>query len=84
MLALSRAHAQFGGLETEAALSEARGMLDLSEKEPIRAVEQLRQAAAGWQALGRPYDQARALTDLGRALARAGVATKARAASIWR
>jgi tetratricopeptide (TPR) repeat protein len=80
VLALSRAHAQIGGLETEAALREARGMLDLSEKEPIRAVEQLRQAAAGWQALGRPYDQARALTDLGRALALAGDATKARAA----
>jgi tetratricopeptide (TPR) repeat protein len=80
LLALERADAQIGSPETAAALSEARGALALSEKDPLRPVEQLRRAAAGWQALGRPYDQARTLTDLGRALALAGDAPQARAA----
>ncbi len=80
VLALERAAAQIGGLETAAAVSEARGILALSEKEPLRAVEQLRHAAADWQDLGRPYDQARTLTDLGQALALAGDASEARAA----
>jgi pimeloyl-ACP methyl ester carboxylesterase/tetratricopeptide (TPR) repeat protein len=80
LLALERANAQIGGPETAAALSEARGMLALSEKEPLRALEQLRHAAADWQALGRPYDQARTLTDLGRVLILAGDAGEARTA----
>src|SRR6266545_3689711 len=80
LLTLERGDAQIGSRETAAAVSEARGMLALSEKEPLRAVEQLRQAAAGWQTLGRPYDQTRTLTDLGRALALAGDASEARAA----
>ncbi len=80
LLTLERGDAQIGSRETAAAVSEARGMLALSEKEPLRAVEQLRQAASGWQTLGRPYDQTRTLTDLGRALALAGDASEARAA----
>jgi hypothetical protein len=61
-------------------VSEARGVLALSEKDPARAVEQLRQATTGWQTLGRPYDQVRTLTDLGQALVLAGDAGEARAA----
>ncbi|HEU5100301.1 MAG TPA: tetratricopeptide repeat protein, partial [Roseiflexaceae bacterium] len=80
VLALSRADAQIGSPETAAALSEVRGVLSLSERAPDRAVEPLRRAVDGWQALGRPYDQARTLTDLGRALALAGDASQARTA----
>src|SRR4029434_2286535 len=66
--------------ETVAALSEARGALALSEAAPERAVDTLRRAVDCWQAMGRPYDQARALNDLGRALALSGDADAARAA----
>ena len=52
----------------------------LSEGDALRAVEYLQHATAQWQALGRPYDQARTLTDLGRALVLAGDAGEARAA----
>jgi hypothetical protein len=79
-LALERADAQIGSPETAAALSEARGTLALSEGAPDQAVEPFQCAAAGWQALGRPYDQARTLSDLGRALALAGDADAAQAA----
>jgi predicted ATPase len=80
MLALARADQQIGSPETAAALSEARGVLALSENDPARAVEQLRQAATSWQTLGRPYDQVRTLTDLGLALVVAGDAAEARTA----
>jgi tetratricopeptide (TPR) repeat protein len=78
VLALERAAAQIGGPETAAALSEARAALALGENDPLRAVEQLRHAAAGWQALDRPYDQARTLIDLGRALVLSGDVSEAR------
>jgi tetratricopeptide (TPR) repeat protein len=77
---LECAHAQFGGPVTAAALSEGRGLVALSEGDALRAVDYLQQAAAQWQALGRPYDQARTLLDLGRALLQAGTASEARAA----
>jgi DNA-binding SARP family transcriptional activator/tetratricopeptide (TPR) repeat protein len=80
VLVLERAAAQLGSLETAAAASEARGVLALSEGTPDRAVKPFRRALDGWQALGRPYDQARTLTDLGQALALAGDADEARAA----
>jgi predicted ATPase len=80
MLALERAATQIGGPETEAARSEAQGALALSDGALGRAVESFRRAVDGWQALGRPYDQARVLADLGRTLALADDAGGARAA----
>jgi tetratricopeptide (TPR) repeat protein len=77
---LERTHAQYGGPVTAAALSEGRGLVALSEGDALRAEDYLQQAAAQWQALGRPYDQARTLLDLGRALLQAGTASEARAA----
>ena len=41
-------------------------------------MDDLQHAAAQWQALGRPYDWTRTLTDLGRVLALAGAAREAR------
>jgi tetratricopeptide (TPR) repeat protein len=78
--ALECADVQIRSPETVAALSEARGALALSEAAPERAVDTLRRAVDCWQAMGRPYDQARALSDLGRALALSGDAPQARAA----
>jgi predicted ATPase/transcriptional regulator with XRE-family HTH domain len=69
---LGSAHELFGSLVTAAALSEGRGLVALSERDALRAVDYLQQAGAQWQALGRPYDQARALGDLGRAFMEAG------------
>jgi tetratricopeptide (TPR) repeat protein len=77
--ALERADVQIRSPETAAALSEARGILALSEAAPERAVETFRRAADCWQAMGRPYDQTRALIDLGRALVLAGATGEARA-----
>ncbi|MFL5807222.1 MAG: protein kinase domain-containing protein [Roseiflexaceae bacterium] len=79
LLALERADEQIRSPETAAALSEARGALALSEAAPERAVETFRCAVGCWQAVGRPYEQARALTDLGRALALTGDTGEARA-----
>ncbi len=76
---LERAHAQLGSPVTAAALSEGRGLVSLGERDALRAVEYLQRAAAQWQALGRPYDQARALGDLGRACIEAGDAVQASA-----
>jgi tetratricopeptide (TPR) repeat protein len=77
---LDRAVVQLGSPATTAALSEGRGLVALSERDAPRAVEYLQHAAAQWQALGYPYDQARTLIDLGRALAQAGDASEARVA----
>jgi len=76
---LERADARLGSPATAAALSEGRGLVALSEPDALRAVDYLHQAATQWQALDRPYDQARTLTDLGRALVLAGDAGEARA-----
>src|SRR5262249_994722 len=80
VLALERADAQISSPETAAALSEARGALALSDAAPDQAVETFQRAVECWQAVGRPYEQARALSDLGRALALAVDAVEARAA----
>ena len=77
---LESAQAQYGSPATAAALSEGRSLVALSEGDALRAVEYLRHAAAQWQALGRPYDQARTLTDLGQVLMLTGDASEARAA----
>jgi DNA-binding SARP family transcriptional activator/tRNA A-37 threonylcarbamoyl transferase component Bud32 len=80
LLALERADEQIRSPETAAALCEARGALALGEAAPERAVEAFRCAVACWQAVGRPYEQARVLIDLGRALALTGDTGEVRAA----
>jgi tetratricopeptide (TPR) repeat protein len=65
---LERAHSQFHTLESEAALAEGQGIIALAEGASPTATHHFRQAAAAWEALGRPYDQARALKSLGSAL----------------
>jgi DNA-binding SARP family transcriptional activator len=77
---IERANAKVGGPATAAALSEGRGLAALNEGDALRAVDCLHYAAAQWQALGRPYDQVRALVALGGALAQAGTAGEARLA----
>jgi DNA-binding SARP family transcriptional activator len=73
-------HAQIGSRVTAAALSEGRGSVALRDGDALGAAEYLHQAAAQWQAVDRPYDQARALTDLGRALLELGSVDEAHAA----
>jgi tetratricopeptide (TPR) repeat protein len=65
---LERAHNQFRTMESEAALAEGQGIIALAEGAPLAATHHFRQAAAAWEALGRPYDQARVLKGLGNAL----------------
>jgi tetratricopeptide (TPR) repeat protein len=77
---LELAHAQYNTIATAASLGEGRGVVALREGEALRAVEYFQQAADQWQALGRPYDQARTLTDLGLALLQSGSAAEAHAA----
>lgn len=69
---LERAERQVRSPEAVAALAEGRGALALAEEQWSEATELLRLAAARWEEIGRPYDQARALGDLGRALQAAG------------
>jgi hypothetical protein len=69
---LERADQQFRSPETAATLAEARGVLALAGGEWLDGIEQFRHAAACWEAITRPYDQARTLGDLGRALHAAG------------
>jgi tetratricopeptide (TPR) repeat protein len=65
---LERAHHQFRTAESAAALAEGRGIIALAEGAQPAAAQHFRQAAAAWEGLGRPYDQARALKSLGYAL----------------
>jgi DNA-binding CsgD family transcriptional regulator len=65
--------------EAEAALAESKAILE-AEKDPAEAGEHFRQAAAGWESIGRPYDQARVLAAQAQALAAAGDECAARAA----
>jgi tetratricopeptide (TPR) repeat protein len=77
---LERAELQFRSPETAAALAEARGALALAGRVWSDAIEQFRHAAAGWEQITRPYDQARTFGDLGRALHAAGRPDAAREA----
>jgi DNA-binding SARP family transcriptional activator len=77
---LERADAQLGSPVTAAALSEGVSLVALSERDGLRAVDNLRHAAARWQALGRPYDQVRVLVALGSALLQAGTTGETRLA----
>jgi tetratricopeptide (TPR) repeat protein len=65
---LERAHEQWDSPETDACLSEGQGSVALAEGDHRGAVGLLRHAVARWDEIGRPYDQARALSGLGRAL----------------
>jgi tetratricopeptide (TPR) repeat protein len=77
---LESAHVQYGSPVTAAALSEGRGLVALSTRDVLGAVDYLQPAAAQWQALGRPYDQVRVLVALGHALSQAGASDEARVA----
>jgi tetratricopeptide (TPR) repeat protein/DNA-binding SARP family transcriptional activator len=63
-----------------AILSEGRGSVALAEGNNLHAVEGFQQAVAGWKAVGRTYDQARALKGLGQALAQTDAIGDARTA----
>jgi hypothetical protein len=60
--------------------NEGCGLVALTTGDAHRAADDLQQAAAQWQALGRPYDQARVLVALVGALAQASAAGEARLA----
>jgi tetratricopeptide (TPR) repeat protein len=77
---IERADAKLGSSATAAALSEGRGLAALAAQDAPAAADYLQRAADQWHALGRPFDQARALVDLGRSLALAGEAGGAMAA----
>ncbi len=57
---------------TKAALAEARGCLALAKDLHDQASEHFREAVEIWKDIERPYDRARALSGLGRALMLAG------------
>jgi tetratricopeptide (TPR) repeat protein len=65
---LERAHEHWDTPETDACLSEGRSSVALTEGDHRGAVGFLQHAVARWHEIGRPYDQARALSSLGRAL----------------
>jgi tetratricopeptide (TPR) repeat protein len=68
---LERIYKQLPFPEAKAALEEGKGYLTMAEGQYVHAVENFRNALDIWESLGRPYDQARALRELGRALANA-------------
>ncbi len=63
-----------------AILNEGRASLALAEGSAQQAIEGFRQAVTGWQTVGRPYDQLRALKGLGQALAQRNDSDGTRAA----
>jgi tetratricopeptide (TPR) repeat protein len=65
---LENAHKQFRHLESEAALAEGRGIYALTKGKAPESVKHLRNASSRWEAMDRPFDQARALVYLSRAL----------------
>jgi len=78
---LEEALAQFGSMEAEAAAHESQGILALAEKQPPTvAADHFRRAAGWWEKKGRPYDRARALHELARALLDAGEESEAQQA----
>jgi DNA-binding SARP family transcriptional activator len=77
---LERADEQFRTPESGAALAEGRGVVALAGDSPHPAVPHLEGALAGWKAIARPYDQARALVHLGRALSLSAGPTSAKPA----
>lgn len=75
---LERADRQLETPETSVMLAEGQGTVWLADQRPDEAATRLRQAAEQWAALGRPYDQARALRHLGQALSQTGELDAAR------
>jgi tetratricopeptide (TPR) repeat protein len=69
---LERLDRQYGTPTTAACLPEGKGWLALAEANVAVSAASFRQAAAKWQELGHPYDQARALSGLGQALIQTG------------
>ncbi len=65
---LERLVQQYHSSETVAALAEGGGCVRLAEENVSEAAQDFRQAVSSWEMIGRPYDQARALNYLGRAL----------------
>ena len=76
---IERARQQLRAPEAEASSMEAAGVLALMSGEPGRSLEPLQAASAAWDKMGRPYDAARAMLDLGQALAASGQALQASA-----
>jgi tetratricopeptide (TPR) repeat protein len=77
---LERAYEQLRIPGTDASLHEACGSTALAEDDYDQAVQGFRHAVARWEEMGRPYDQARALGELGHALLEVGDFTSARTA----
>ena len=77
---LAGAERQLQTPETRAALTESDGLRLLASDSPAAATAPLRDAASGWEALGRPLDRVRALGTLANALERATQPAEARAA----
>ena len=77
---LERVDTRLGSPATAAALSEGHGLVALSERDALRAVDYLRLASAQWQALDYLYNQVRVLVGLGRALSETAAADEARVA----
>ena len=69
---ISESYQQLDLPMTKAALAEARGYLALAKDLPDQASAHFREAVEIWKDIERPYDQARALNGLGRALMLAG------------
>jgi tetratricopeptide (TPR) repeat protein len=65
---ISESYQQLDLPMTKAALAEARGCLALAKDLPDQASAHFREAVEIWEEIERPYDQARALNGLGRAL----------------
>lgn len=78
---LERLDRQYSTPVTAAFDMEGRGWLNLAQADPAKAVVSFEQAAALWQNLGHPYDHARALSGLGRALIQSGDEEGAKSAS---
>ena len=65
---LERLDGQYHTPVTTACRLEGLGWIRLAERDTIQAAAFFRQAQTRWQELGHPYDQARALGGLSRAL----------------
>jgi len=69
---INEAYQQLALPVTKAALAEARGCLALAKERPDQASAHFHEAAKLWEKVEHPYDRARALNGLGRALMPAG------------
>jgi tetratricopeptide (TPR) repeat protein len=77
---LALSDAQMNNPVKVAILREGQGSLALAKGNFQQAVEGFRQAVTGWTAVGRTYDQLRALKGLGQALVQRGDSSGARTA----